>query len=184
MYFYHFNFLLMRYNLFVLFSFILIAFSCKNKDVQKNTPVKKTGMNTAIKHSKNTPLDETPTKEIIKWKEYFILKDFIQQLKNTSPTEALNNALELKTLTKHLKDSLNIKTLKTPAFKARMNVFENEVLRLADMTYIPSITSKEINNQVTKVLDLYGGMNDKINTVYIKKGFDKAIKLDSIFKFE
>ncbi|PKH49496.1 hypothetical protein CXF68_01790 [Tenacibaculum sp. Bg11-29] len=184
MYFYTFNFLLMRHILFIFFSFVLIASSCKNKNVKRDAPVKKTGMNTAIKHSKNTPLNETPTKEIKNWKEYFILKDFIQLLKNTSPTEALNNALELKKLTKHLKDSLNIETLKTPAFKARMNVFENEVLRLTDMTYIPSITSKEINNQVNKVLDLYGGMNDKINTVYIKKRFDKEIKLDSIFKFE
>jgi len=174
----------MRYILFVLFSFLLIASSCKKKDDQKAAPVKKTGMNTAIIHSKNTLLDKTSIKEIKNWKEYFTLNDFIEHLENTTPTEALNNALELKTLTKNLKDSLNIKILKTPAFKARMNVFENEVLRLADMTYIPSITSQEINTQVTKILNLYGGMNDKINTVYIKKRFDKAIKLDSIFNFK
>ena len=184
MYFYPFNFLIMRYILFVLFSFLLIASSCKKKDTQKDAPVQKTGMDAVVKHSKYTRLDEASSKEIKEWKTYFTAEKFIQQLENTSPTEALNNALELKTLTKQLKDSLTIKTLKTPAFKARTNVFENEVLRLVDMTYIPAITSKEINIQVKKVLELFGSMNHKINTVYAKKRFDKAIKLDSLFSFK
>jgi hypothetical protein len=161
-----------------------MASACKNKDTQKDTLVQKTGMDAAVKHFKKTQLDEASTKKIKKWKEYFIVNDFILQFKNTTPTEVLNNALELKTLTKQLKDSLNIETLKTPAFKARMNVFENEVLRLADMTYIPSITSSEINKQTTKIFALFGSMNSKINTVYAKKRFDKAIKLDSLFNFK
>ncbi len=184
MYFYPFNFLLMKYFLLVLFSFLLTTISCKKETTQKDVAVQKTGMDALVKHSKRTQLDEASTKEIKKWKEYFITNDFIQQLENITPTEALNNALELKTLTKQLKDSLNIKTLQTPAFRARVNVFENEVLRLADMTYIPSITSKEVSTQVAKVLALFGSMNNKINTVYTKKRFDKAIKLDSLFDFK
>lgn len=184
MYFYHFNFLIMRYISSILFSVLLITISCKKDNTQKNNTLKKTGMNASTKHSTHTQLDEKSIKEIKGWKEYFILDDFIQKLENTSPTETLNNALELKTLTKQLKDSLNIKTLKTPAFRARINVFQNEVLRLADMTYIPSITSKEINTQTQKVLSLFGGINTKVNTVYAKKRFDKALKLDSVFNFK
>lgn len=184
MYFYHFKILLMRAFLYVLFSFLLISFSCQQKESKKNTEIQKTGMNTVVKHLKYTQLDKSSRKEIENWKEYFIIDKFTKQLENTTATEALNNALELKTLTQQLKDSLNIKTLKTPAFKARINVFENEVLRLADMTYIPSITSKEVNNQVKKVFSLFGSINHKINTVYAKKRFDKAIKVDSLFNFK
>lgn len=174
----------MRYFLFIFFSFLLVSFSCQKKDVKKNDLINKSAMDVVIKHSKYSRLDSESTKEIKLWKEYFITADFLQKLEKTTPTESLNNAIELKKLTKQLKDSLNIKTLKTPAFKARVNVFENEVLRLADMTYIPSITATEINTQVAKVLSLYGSMNSKINTVYAKQRFDKAIKLDSLFNFK
>lgn len=174
----------MRYTIFILFSFLLISVSCKQKENQKNTPIKKTGMNTVIKHKKYTALDKSSNEKINNWKAYFTTDEFLHQLTNTTPTEALNNALELKKLTKQLKDSLNIKTLKTPAFKARINVFENEVLRLADMTYIPSISSKEINNQVKKILSLFSSINHKINTVYAKERFDKEIELDSLFDFK
>lgn len=174
----------MRYFLFILFSFLLISFSCQKKDIKKNEAVKKPTMDVVIKNSKYARLDDASSKEIKLWKEYFITADFLQKLEKTTPVEALNNAIELKKLTKQLKGSLNIKTLKTPAFKARVNVFENEVLRLADMTYIPAITATEINTQLAKVFSLYGSMNTKINTVYAKQRFDKAIKLDSLFNFK
>ncbi|MBA6157188.1 hypothetical protein H3Z83_11755 [Tenacibaculum sp. S7007] len=174
----------MRYTLAFLVSFLLIITSCKKNKEQKNTPVQKTGMNAVANHTPFAKIDEASIKEIKDWKEYFIVEEFMEQFEKTSATEALNNAIELKTLTKQLKDSLNIETLKTSAFKARINVFQNEVLRLTDMTFIPSITSQQVNSQVEKTLALFGSMNDKINTVYAKKRFDKAIKLDSLFTIE
>ncbi|MGB1042002.1 MAG: hypothetical protein ACPGU6_01280 [Tenacibaculum sp.] len=174
----------MKYLFSFLLSFLLLSISCKKEASQKDNIVSKTGMDTSTKHAKSTDLEKDPRKQIKDWKEYFIAEDFIKQFENTTATEALNNAIELKTLTKQLKDSLNIDILRTPAFKARMNVFENEVLRLADMTYIPSIPSKEVNSQVAKILALFGSMNTKINTVYAKRKFDKAIKLDSLFNFK
>lgn len=174
----------MRSFFILLFSSLFIILSCKKENTQNKKTIQKTDVNTSVKHPEYSTLDKESSKKVKKWKEYFIAEEFIIQFKNTSPTEALNNALELKNLTKQLKDSLNIQTLKTPAFKARVNVFENEVLRLVDMTYIPSISSKEVNIQVEKVLALFGSMNDKINTVYAKKRFEKTIKLDSIFNFK
>ncbi|WBX73965.1 hypothetical protein PG913_01605 [Tenacibaculum pacificus] len=174
----------MKHYLFLLLSLVFFIFSCKKEENKTNTPIQKTGMDTAVKHPKYTELDKTSTKEIEKWKEYFILENFLQQLKKITPAEALNNALELKQLTKHLKDSLNITTLKTPAFKARMNVFQNEILRLNDMENIPAITPKEVNSQLSKVFVLFGSMNTKINTIYAKKQFDKEINLDSLFNFK
>ncbi len=174
----------MRSYLIVLVSFLLTVTSCKKEKKESNVSLQKNVMNVVAKHTPFSKLDASSLKKIKKWKEYFIIEDFIHQFEKTSATDALNNAIELKTLTKHLKDSLNIETLKTPAFRARLNVFENEVLRLTDMTYIPSITSNQVNSQVAKTLNLFGSMNDKINTVYAKIRFDKDIKLDSLFTIE
>lgn len=174
----------MKNSVLLLFSLIFLVFSCKNDQKKATTHIQKTGMNTAVKHPEYTKLSKTPTKEIEKWKAYFMLDNFLKQLKNITPTEALNSSFEIHRLTKELKESLHIKTLKTPAFKARMNVFENETLRLKDMENIPAITPKEVNAQVTKIFGLFGSMNDKINTVYAKKQFDKEINLDSLFNIK
>ncbi|TDQ21931.1 hypothetical protein [Tenacibaculum caenipelagi] len=168
--------------LFVIASLILFVSSCQKKETKKKELPIKTEMNISVKHADYSKVNESYLKKIKPWKEYFIVDDFLQELKNTTPTEALNNALELKVLTKQLKDSLNIEVLKTPAFKARINVFENETLRLADMTFIPSITADEVNSEVEKIMMIFGSVNDKINTVYAKEKFDSEINLDSLFK--
>ena len=83
-----------------------------------------------------------------------------------------------------MKDSLAIKSLKTPAFKSRMNVLENEILRLLDMNEIPAITAKEVNAQIDKMFLVFGSLNDKINTVYDQEKFNKEINLDDFFVLE
>lgn len=168
--------------LFVIASLFFLVTSCKKKEKQKEVLPTKTEMNISVKHTDYSEINEKYINEIKPWKEYFTVEDFLQELKNTTPIAALNNALELKTLTKQFKDSLNIETLKTPAFKARINVFENETLRLADMTFIPSISAHQVNSQVEKIMMLFSSVNDKINTVYTKKKFDSEINLDSLFK--
>lgn len=171
----------MRLFLAILLSSIFFMQSCQKKDNSKKNTIKKTAMSIAVTHTRAKKLNNYSIKEIKKWKEYFIVEDFIHQLDKTTPTEALNNAIELKTLSKHLKDSLNVKDLMIPSFKARIHVFENEVLRLADMTYIPSISATDVNNQVEKVLTIFSSLNAKINTLYDKKRFDSEINIDSIF---
>lgn len=183
MYFYHFNFSnKMSRFLYVTASLILLVSSCQKKEEQKTELPTKTEMHVSVKHSDYSKINDDYLKEIKPWKEYFTVDDFLHELKNTTPTEALNNAVELKKISKQLKDSLNIEALKTPAFKARINVFENETLRLADMTLIPSISASEVNSQVEKIIVIFGSVNDKINTVYAKKKFDTEINLDSLFK--
>ncbi len=183
MYFYDFNLKgkMSRFLFIAAFLFLLVA-SCQKKKSEKTALPTKTDMNLLVTHADYSKLNDEYLKEIRPWKEYFIVDDFLQELKETTPVEALNNAVELKKLTKHLKDSLNIESLKTSAFKARINLFENETLRLADMTLIPSISGNEVNAQVGKVLSLFGSVNAKINTVYAKKKFDAEINIDSLFK--
>lgn len=162
---------------------LLLGISCTPKKQQDNTnTVDKADMSSIKKYTDYTALDERATKKLKNWKEYHELQEFLSEFKSVSATEALNNALELKRLTKQLKDSSDINIMKEPAFKARINVFENEVLRLADMTYISAIKEKEVSAQIEKTLALFGSVNSKLNNIYLKEQFDAEINLDSLFK--
>ncbi|CAL2102758.1 conserved protein of unknown function [Tenacibaculum sp. 190130A14a] len=161
----------------------VIGISCTaKKQEDKSKVVNKTNMTSVKTYADYTDLDDRATKKLKDWNEYHELKEFLGEFKSVSATEALNNALELKRLTKQLKDSSDIDIMKIPAFRARINVFENEVLRLADMTYISAIKANEVSAQIEKTLTLFGSVNAKLNNIYLKKQFDAEINLDSLFK--
>ena len=133
------------------------------------------------KHVQFSSIKPSYTKKIDSWKEYKIVKEFIEKFTNTSPNEALSNALELRDLSAHLKDSIKPKIFETPAFESRINVFHNETLRLADMTFIRAIKASEVNHQIDKTLLAFSSMNSKINTVFSQKTFEDAIDIDDAF---
>lgn len=170
----------MSKHFITLFFCVLVVFACDKKE-QKEAKVitKKPEMSIAVKHTISSPLDAKTEKKIGEWKEYADVKEFLSRFENISPNQALSNALELKDLAKKLKDSIRIEELKTPAFKARVNVLENETLRLADMTYIPAITPNEVNGQVKKMFLVFGSLNAKIKAHYQQKSLDKDLNLDS-----
>lgn len=156
---------------FLLFlSFFL--YTCKKKNPQEKVEVKKPEMSIVTQYKQYNELDKFSFEKTANWKEYTVLKEFLNRFQKTSPNEALSNASELKELVKNLKDSIRIEELKTSAFKTRINVLENEALRLADMNTISAISAKEVHNQINKILTVYGSLNDKINTVYKKKRID------------
>ena len=172
-------------NFFYSALFLLLLFVGCKKSVQTPTETtKKSDLSQTIKHKTYSVVKPSAKNMIANWKEYALVDDFLKAYENISPEEAFANTFELQELTKALKDSLNITALKTPAFKSRLNVFENEVLRLSDMSEIPAITSTEVNQQIDKVLLIYGSLNDKINTVYNQQKFEEEINLDSFFKLE
>lgn len=167
----------------ILFFSILFVLSCqKNEEQTAKTQTNKPKMSVAISHKAPTVLSPNAQKKITNWKEYKEINDFLGRFKNISPSEALSNALELKDLSKNLKDSIRVELLKTPAFNARLNVFENETLRLADMTYIPAISPKEVNQQIDKILLLFESINAKIDAVVTKENLEKNVNLDNFFK--
>lgn len=162
---------------------LVISISCTSKKQQnKANTVDSTDMSSIKNYADYTSLDERASRKVKDWNEYQELEEFLQEFKSVSPTEALNNALELKRLTKQLKDSSDIDIMKLPAFKARINVFENEVLRLADMTYISAIKANDVSAQIERTLALFGSVNSKLNNIYLKEQFDAEINLDSLFK--
>ncbi|WP_369048412.1 hypothetical protein [Tenacibaculum sp. UWU-22] len=170
-------------NSFCFFILFLVVLGCKEKPqpAKNKTVTKTTQFKLATRHNEYVTLDTLVAKKMTNWKEYTILNNFIAQYKYISPNQALNNAIELKNLIKNAKDSIRPKILQTPAFKARIDVLENEGLRLVDMTYIPAITADEVNNEVSKILKVYSSVNKKINTVFSQKELENSVGVNGDF---
>lgn len=169
--------------LVILSTFLVFATSCKSKQKQQETAVKKPEMNTVINHKPYKKLNPYAEKELTDWKSFKDLSDYLNRFEKTSPSNALNNANELKNLVTDVKKNM-VDDLKTPAFNARINVLENEVLRLVDMSLIPAITPNEVNSQVDKIFLIFSNVNAKINTVYEQKKLNNDINLDDFFKLD
>lgn len=165
-------------NLIIFVLFFCVFIGCKKNVQQTKENLKKPELNIATNYPKPDALNLYSEKNLSYWKEYETLASFFKIYDKISLNEALNNAIELKGLVKKLKDSIKPKILDNNAFKTRVNVLENEVLRLVDMSYIPAIKSEEINTQVLKVIEVFSSLNQKINTLYSQKRFEDAINVD------
>jgi hypothetical protein len=119
-------------------------------------------------------------KEVSDWQQYTSVRSFLDKFKKATPNEVLGNALELTSLIKALKDSVKPEELSTLSFNARVNLLENESLRLTDMTRISAITAEEIDQQVIKIFEAFSALNSKINTVYLQRDLDKNINFKNL----
>ena len=120
-------------------------------------------------------LNKETSKSVSKWKEYGDFKQYFDQFLKTTSSEALNNADELNTLAKQLKDSIRIPAFKIPAFKARLNVLQNETMRLKDMTTIPNLTENDVKNQLIKILNALDATNAKLNSMILQQQVEEDI---------
>jgi hypothetical protein len=164
---------------FTLILVLTIIFACNNADSKKKELAQITELNIVKKHQKTLQLNDISLLKVKAWKEYQLVNNQLKKYKSISANEALNNAIELAKSIKQLKDSIRPKELINNSFRTRVNVLENEALRLKDMTLIKNaISSKEINKQVEKVLHAFSATNSKINTVYSQLEVEKEINLD------
>lgn len=160
---------------------IVVVSSCKDPKKTGEQVKEKPQLSTVKEHRLKSDLDDFSQTQLKDWKEYHALQNALQGFVKISPNEAMSKALDVRDLVKQLKDSAKPKVLDITSFKVRVNVLENETLRLADMTYIPAITAPEINNQITKVLDVFSAVNSKINTIYAQQRFEESIDSDRFF---
>lgn len=158
----------MRFFLSLLLSFFI--FSCDNN--LKN----ETLSNKEIAQKSNATDDEffkitlkkvklhSEAKKVVEdWQEYIAVSEFIPEFYNTSTKQALFNSIEFYKLTSYLKDSTKIEQFTKPSIKTRINVLNNEALRLFDMDSIPSITNKEVIHETENIINAYNALNIKIN---------------------
>ena len=153
--------------------------SC-NKE-QKNEVILDTKTSDLSISKKYDPIEKIKPiyiKETENWEELNALNVFLERFKNTTPNEVLSNALELKELVQNLKDSIKPVVFNTPSFNTRVNILNNEVLRLADMTFIPAIKAKEVSIQTDKTLKAFSAINAKINAILSKKRFEEELDID------
>ena len=139
----------MKYLLRIFLAVTLLLVSCK-KDVKVEHVENEVDSTIVIVNSKRivNQLGETlvpsAKRDLKNWKEYQDLDEFILKFYSITRREALNSAKELSELSTYLKDTIRIEKLKTDDVYARLNVFQSETLRLADMAEIPSITDEEV----------------------------------------
>jgi len=170
----------MRYLYFYLL-LILSLLSCQSEQKSKNNKLKNNKQKeVTFKISEPLVLSKEATTLVSNWKEYQNFKNLFSQYKNTTPSEAFSNAKELNTLAEQLKDSIRNKSLKTIPFNARLDVLQNETLRLKDMIDIPNLKNADIKEQIIKILGAYDATIAKLNNLAvqtkIEKELDKMIK--------
>lgn len=156
---------------------ILCLFSCKDQVKKQEKSDQKPTRGIVISHSKSVALEKLSKTNMENWKEYLSVADHLKMFSSISANEALNNALQLASLVKEMKDSIRPKALINPSFRTRVNVLENEALRLKDMTLLlDAVKAKEINQQVDNILDAFSATNSKINTIYSQLEVEKEIQ--------
>ena len=167
---------------FITLLLLLFIFSCDKKQ-ETTIQQEDTKPLLSVEHefSAVKGIDPVFVKEVEEWKELNAVDDFLERFKKASPKEVLSNALELKGLVESLKDSIKPALFTISSFDARINIFYNETLRLADMTTIPAIQASEVNLQTEKILEAFSAVNAKINTILSKKRFEDEIDVDVKF---
>ena len=157
--------------------FVSFLISCGDPAIQEveKKPVATSQFSTTKEHNVLVHIKTSNETEISNWEYYTTLREFLGKFKKITPNEALGNALELTSLVKALKDSTKPKVLNTSSLKARINLLENESLRLSDMTKISAIKAEEVNEQITKIFHAFSSLNSKINTVFLQQNLSKDL---------
>ena len=168
--------------LVAVFVFGILLFSCGKEVKLENTQSQQDSLVTASKKiviPVKVNLIPAAKKATANWKEFNDVADFIKQFYNINHFEALNNAKELSELVTLMKDSVRVEKLKELSVRARLNVLENETLRLLDITEIPSISETEVAEEVATIIELHSALISKINTIYKVEALQKALEVDT-----
>lgn len=172
----------MKYIIPFLLIILLTGFSCKRNKEMMNVSEKADSLKLDANRIENrigeTLIPEAKA-EMDNWKEYQLVDELLLKYYSITTLEALANAEELSRLVKMMKDSIKIEKLKKPNIIARINVLENETLRLADMATISSISKEEVKEEVSNILAIYSAMNSKINTIYQAESIQKSLEFDT-----
>ncbi len=153
------------------FSFL----ACNNAETRGDKKPK-TVQEPVISLQKPLKLNTAAAKKYARWKDYQNFKEHFNRFLKTTPGEAFSNAEELNTLALRLKDSLKIKSLKKPAFMARLDVLQSETMRLQDMMTIPNLKPKAVKEQLQKILYAFSATNAKLNNLVVQRQLEKDLQ--------
>lgn len=168
-------------NSFVFLVFVIFLSCDKKKEEVVQVQETKSLLSVVKNYRVAEKVDSIFLKDIEDWKELKAVDKFLSRFKKASPNEILSNALELKELVQSLKDSITPPLFDNLSFKTRIDILDNEVLRLADMTFIPAIKADEVTKQTEKIINSFSAINSKVNSIFIKERFEDEIELDINF---
>ena len=172
----------MKYIYPFLLIILLINISCnRNKEIAKvsdKTDSLKLDVNRIENRIGETLIPEAK-EALANWKEYRDVDELLLKYYSITTLEALTDARELSNLVELMGDSIRVEKLKRPNIIARINVLHNEALRLADMATIPSISTKEVKEEVSNIVLIYSAINSKINTIYQAETMQKLLEVDT-----
>ncbi|PCI11853.1 MAG: hypothetical protein COB73_00665 [Flavobacteriaceae bacterium] len=166
--------------LFIAIIFITII-SCTPDEDKKMDEVKTTTLQEKAKVSSiGITLSPTAKKEVASWEKYQLIETKMQRYQSVTKSEALQNARDLSLLIEDVLDTIDVKILDRPDVKMRFNVLYNHAFRLHDMLSITSISEEEVMTEVTRLLDAYSAVNDKINVVYKIEEYKKSFGITEL----
>ncbi len=172
----------MKYIYPFLLIILLFNFSCNRNKGTAEVSEKSDSLNYDVNRIENR-IGETLIPEarvaLDNWKEYQEVDKLLLKYYSITTLEALADAKELSELVKFMKDSIRIEKLQKPNIIARINVLQNETLRLADMATIPSISKEEVKEEVGNIVSIYSAINSKINTIYQAESLQNALEVDT-----
>ena len=174
-------YLTMKYILGFLISIFLLTISCGTQERKDNSTAAIDSIQTEeqkIQSKIKTTLSKTSREALKDWEEFEEVDDFILNYYNISISDALSLSSELNDLVTLMRDSVRVEKLNVATVNARLNVLQNETLRLRDMSNINSITSEEVTQEVQSILEVYDSFLSKINTIYKAEELQKALEFD------
>ncbi|WP_196896203.1 hypothetical protein [Aureivirga marina] len=179
----------MRLNILLVAVLIPLFYNCssdKKETEQKEEILQNDSTLTSQRKVEEiAPLTNEAKKNIEEWKYYNQLNELVERLKTMSVAEAFSNADELTFLTRSLKDSISVDDLDIPEIRIRLNLLNNEALKLKDLSTIQGISlDSQANNEIQKIVETFSGINNRINSVYYLKDLQSNPQMnamDSLF---
>lgn len=172
----------MRYNFWFILSFFFLIVSCESGEKKQMTSDKIDSIQNSeekIQRKIDITLSKASREAVKDWHEFEEVDDFILNYYNISVSDALTLSSELNDLVVLMRDSVRVDQLKIDPIKARLNVLQNETMRLKDMSTINSITAEEVSQEVFSILEVYDSFLSRINTIYKVEELQKALEFDT-----
>ena len=167
-----------NYGLFL--CFILLLFSCGNKDSKTNVDdkpvIKKVQLEKKVYQNDSVLKVEPYAIYLVEDLDlYTSLTSQIENLEGGTKDQILNQGEGLTLLTMSLKDSTENELMNDPAMRARLNALYTISLRLKDMQDIPSISAEEVFATGDQIVGLYNSVINKINTEALRAEYESQL---------
>lgn len=162
----------------VLFVLFFLSIGCSNNGNKKTENQQSSNLeNTSdnITHSIGEVLSPEARKLIEPCKEYTVVEGLIGEYYDISVTKAIANSQELSNATQQLRDSIRIERFTNPDLKIRLNVLHNTALRLHDLQQIPEINNKEVETEVSNLINAFTSITNKLNNAVKQERLEKEL---------